>query len=207
MSAPPLLVRVLPEELPEAYRRLIDPDTPLAEPERFFPRPYQGGGFAKLFLLVATLMLVAFGRGLPGNLIQAFREGTGKDWAYVLIGGLMSAFFLWAVLRLIGRIRTGRRQAAEHARGRYRLGMFVAKDALLVYDGERCDLVPRERITVEKRYPTNWDGGARPSGIYLVFSEDQGREHTRRIEDPEWRGTIQHWAENGKFRRRSTSPS
>lgn len=196
MSTQRLLIQVLPAALPEGYRRLIDPDVPLAEPERFLPAPLPGGKWAKLALAVAMAFAAAFINAFVLSLLGAVHNGTLRDWGNVGISMAVLAPLIWGIWRIVGSIREGRILADERDRGRYRLGMFLTPDALLVNSGERCDLVPRERLAVEQRKSST--AGARPVSSVFVFRDDDGREHTRSpwTEDTS-RVSVEAWLETG----------
>jgi hypothetical protein len=176
MSTPPLLIHVLPEALPEEYRRLIDPNIPLAEPERFLPEPPPGGFFAKVGLGVVIAFTAVIGQGVGRLVLAVAGNGDLRAWVNLALGAGMLAVLLWFAWRLQRRVRLGRQQRDELAEGRYREGLFLTRDALLTHYEGRCDLVPRERIHIERRMSSSADGGARPVTDYFVFPNHEGRE-------------------------------
>lgn len=174
MSAPPLLIQVQPEELPEAYRRLIDPDIPLAEPERFLPEAFPGSVLAKIGLGVTLALAALFGKSLVIAAMAVVRSGALGDWGNLAASTGLFGALMWLARHFWLRIRTGHRQAAEHARGRYRLGVFLTRDALVSYLGKHCYLVPRERLTTEFRAAPTADGGAQSATLHFVYTDDAG---------------------------------
>lgn len=131
--------------LPPPLAALADPDTPLARPERFVPGELipVGGAF------VALLVGGTFGFGLFGAALFAWGT-TGDDPAGRYVAPILAAV-AWA--RAAGAWLTLRRARAQRDaldRGRWRRGLFVEDDGLLLVesgpDGPSGRWIPRGMV-------------------------------------------------------------
>lgn len=141
MRSPPL-----PPEAPPSAAALLDPDAPLARPERLVP----GGFIAPTEAFVTLLSCGAFGLGLAGAALYAWaRYGDAGEVdeaglyvapALVVVAGVLG-------VRAWGRLTAARRQRDLLGAGRWRRGVFVEDDGLLIVDDESARWV--ERATIE----------------------------------------------------------
>lgn len=140
MRSPPL-----PSDAPPSAAALLDPDEPLARPERLVP----GGLVPPTEAFVTLLLCGAFGLGLAGAALYAWaRYGDAGE---VDEAGLYVAPALAGVAAVLGvrawwTLLTARRQRDRLGAGRWRRGLFVEDDGLLVVDAERARWIARGAI-------------------------------------------------------------
>lgn len=140
MRSPPL-----PPDAPPSAAALLDADRPLARPERLVP----GGLVAPTEAFVTLLLAGAFGLGLAGAALYAWARYS--DAGEVDEAGLYVAPALVVVAGVLGvrawaRLTTARRQRDLLGAGRWRRGVFVEDDGLLIVDGESARWVERGAI-------------------------------------------------------------
>ncbi len=117
------------------HARLLDPDAPLERPERFVP-----GGLIPVGEAFAALLIGgAFGLGLFGAALYAWArtfEGGEPDPAGQYIAPLLAAVaWTWAARGWL-TLRRARAQRDRLDRGRWRVGLFVEDDGLLLAEPE-----------------------------------------------------------------------
>ena len=126
------------DALPDTLRRWCNPDVPLAEPSRYFP-----GGFARPWWAPPCALLAVF-----WNLaiIRQYLLEAGNVAMFAATFALLGLpLLIFAVLGL-RRWWPATRARGRHRKGRWRDGVFLLDEGLLVVSGASATFVPRQRV-------------------------------------------------------------
>lgn len=121
--------------MPPDLESLLDPDTPLERPERFVPGGLIGVGEPFAALLVGG----AFGLGLFGAALYSWArvlEGAEADPAGQYVAPILAAIAWSKAAAAWLTLRRARAQRDRLDRGRWREGLFVEDDGLLLVIGD-----------------------------------------------------------------------
>ena len=194
-----VLIDVIPAELPAPFQVLLDPEQPLAHPDRFAPWPRDGGWLSWLILLLCIVGAGLLAAGI-GREAMAMSAGRSYSAANLGLGVFLTLPLLWWGVRQVGRIRVGRAQARAMAAGRYRRGVFFESSAALSFDGRTCTLMPRGNVVrIDRRPAANVDSGAQAMGTYIVFKGPGGAERSRWVPGAGWDSKARMWLQSGKL--------
>lgn len=155
-----------PGGLPMRLHTLIDPDRPLDRPERFF-------AFDVAMPVLGYIVMAVCGACCAGFIASAVKaavdwqagERLGPPYFFIALGLL--AFFAWPTRWGWKQIGTYREQKRLIDAGRYRVGLYVEEDGLLVRETSgRITWLPRHAIlgTGVGRPPGSEGGGGPKAG-------------------------------------------
>lgn len=167
-----LRIGVAPAELPHPYRRILDEKRPLRPDHHFIPYgivsiwvpPLLGAVCLGFTLLTATNLTLAL--------------GSAVDLAFILLALFLS---LWGLVWSVRRWQLAQRQRRLLAEGRWKEGLHLLPDALLVFfyqyrkEGPRCFLLPRPAV-VEMAIVLERSGGKYPDRkVILRYRDENGQ--------------------------------
>jgi hypothetical protein len=167
-----LRIGVAPAELPHPYRRILDEKRPLRPDHHFIPYgivsiwvpPLLGAVCLGFTLLTATNLTLAL--------------GSAVDLAFILLVLFLS---LWGLVWSVRRWQLAQRQRRLLAEGRWKEGLHLLPDALLVFfyqyrkEGPRCFLLPRPAV-VEMAIVLERSGGKYPDRkVILRYRDENGQ--------------------------------
>lgn len=134
-----------PPNAPPSTRALLDPDTPLARPERLVP----GGLIAPTEAFVTLLLCGAFGLGLGAAALYAwarYGDAGEVDEAGLYVAPALVIGAVALGVRAWWRLTAARGQRDRLGAGRWRRGLFVEDDGLLIVDATSARWVERGSI-------------------------------------------------------------
>lgn len=133
-------------ELPERLAALTDPERPLTRPERFVP----GEQIAVLEPFVTLLAGGALGFGLFGAALYAWAAGEADDPAGRYLAPALAAMAWARAAAAWLTLKRARGVRDQLDRGRWRRGLFVEDDGLLLVTsadgGDRATWIPKATI-------------------------------------------------------------
>lgn len=166
-----------PGGLPMRLHALLDPDRPLDHPERFFPddvaMPVLGYG--------VMAVCAACCAGFVASAVKALTGGPAVADLVISLGLL--AFFAWPTRWGWAQVGAHRRQKKLLDAGRYRVGVFVHRDGLLINDADgKITWLPRHAIVALQtgRAPGS-EGGASPVVGWVEYRDPQGQVVIERL--------------------------
>lgn len=134
-----------PADLPADLHALTDPDVPIPAGVEFI-RTEPGTGARIVFSVIFGIPLLLGAAVMSRQLIPEIAAGTmlHDDWTF----GLPFALILWLVVAgLVLWMRRGLRVTRRIREGRWRCGIFLLPDGVLLYpDPSECMFIPRAKI-------------------------------------------------------------
>lgn len=139
-----LMENVSVEELPNHYKKLLDPSEPFRQSLGFFPDKldvdFSGllpcivfGGFTVIYILYWIIQLPRF-------------ISDGINMRDIVFGIPLTVVPGLLTLYCFKQLKKQKKNYTALDRGEWRIGWFLTKDAMLYYDGKKCTLVPRKSI-------------------------------------------------------------
>lgn len=194
-----LIVDGAADGLPMRLQALLDPERPVARPERFFAAersmPVVGGGVA----LVCGAICAALAW-------SAVLTARGEDGPKLVIALVMIAFFAWPAVWGARQVARYRAEGRAVAAGRARAGLYVEDDGILWrgWDG-RVTWLPRSRIVgAHSGSIPGWGGGGAPKTGWLLYRDAAGASTTFILPVPDCialANALRPWLGGEPFRR------
>ncbi|MEM1249728.1 MAG: hypothetical protein AAGK22_25355 [Acidobacteriota bacterium] len=160
--------------LPNTLRRYTDPDRPLPQGSRYI----ESAGasllyilFAGFWWLVATGLAVAMLNELSGRLLGPSPAEPGLP-PLILVGLLLCAIFgVYNLTRTIAEQRGVRKERLE---GRFREGLFLLDDGLLLKKQDHALFLPKDAVTRFERITRGRGDGSFIQVHYDVETGERG---------------------------------
>ena len=183
-------------DLPPRFAAWLDPDQALPADHTFLLVD-QGPGCA---VPMAGAGLLAFGAlGMANGTLVRVLSGAAEAWELLAGPCLAAVLGLGAMGLLLGALG-GLRQRRAVMQGRYRVGLHLSADALLLYLDDRVLLLGRDRVLgVDHQSILPGEGSRRVAALVLRWLKDDGSEEERTFlsvagaKAHQFRSAIQDW--------------
>ena len=192
------LIDVPPAALPAEATRLLDSDQPLAEGVTFLPHKLHSRWLAGAGAVLLWPLVWLFGRSW-GLAVVRWLQDQPDDVSALLLGPFVTPAVLGGALYLSWSVWRSFLERRLLTAGRWRQGLFLTEQFLLLHEDQRCWLIPRSHFEAIQPVHLPITRPRSPSGVRLVYRDVDNRRHERiiHLSDTDkylrWRRVFNDW--------------